>query len=362
MDWLRAMPSFPEIGGIVVVDGGGTRSRAALASADGELLGYAEGGPTNSRSAGDDEAAANVEAVIADAMAQAGSGSGPVTAVLVTSASVDTQAHADLLIGGVRRTVPTEATVAAVADTLGCWAATAAMKPAVAVIAGTGSSVLAASLSQGSRRFGGWDYVLGDEGSGFAIGAAALRETLLVAERRSDATALAEACRARLGITEIDELFDRVYKPEVDKASVAAFAVDVFELTATGDENATGLLAAEAARLAATVAAAFDQFDDLGTLGCFGGIWNDDGYRRLFGEALGAQGVDLPKIVRPGDTAMAGAVRIVLRHHGEGESMGEDPEPDENAAVARFTDALIQAKAAVEEGRDHAAGSVGSHG
>lgn len=344
MDWLRAIPPFPAIAGVVVVDGGGTRSRAALATAAGELVGYAEGGPTNGRSAGDDAAAANVEAVIADAVAEAGADGPPVTAVLVTSASVDTEAHAEVLATGVRLAVPEGATIAVVADTLGCWAATAAMAPAVAVIAGTGSSVLAGSLEEGSRRFGGWDYVLGDEGSGFAIGAGALRETLRVAEGRSDATALAEACRTRLGIEETDELFDRIYKPEVDKAAVAAFAADVFELAGKGDQPSITVVTDEASRLADTVAAAFDQFRDLSTLGCFGGIWNDELYCRMFGEALQDQVEREPQIVHPGDVAMAGAFRIVLRHHADGKPGPGDEAED--AAVACFTNALVAAKAA----------------
>ena len=346
MDWLRAMPSFDDVSGVVVVDGGGTRSRASLASADGRLLGYAEGGPTNQRSAGDHEASANVGAVIAAAIDQArtAEGSTPaVTAVLVTSASVDTQGHADVLTGGVRTAVPTEATIAVVADTLGCWAATAKLAPAVAVIAGTGSAVLAASLHEGSRRYGGWDYVLGDEGSGYGLGRGALRETLLVSEGSSTATALAEACVRRLGITDTDEMFDVVYKPEVDKSKVAAFAADVLDLAAAGDPDALRIVDTQAGLLADTVAAAFRDFASLETLGCFGGIWNAPIYRERFELALGARVTAHPAIVHPGDTAMVGAYRVVLRHHPAGAAG-----TTEDAAVDRFGTELAAAKAKAE--------------
>lgn len=348
MDWLKAMPAFPDVTGVVVVDGGGTRSRAALASADGALLGYAEGGPTNARSAGDDAAAHNVGAVIADALAAAGDHAPAVTAVLVTSASVDTRGHADVLSGGVRTSVPEGATVAVVSDTLGCWAATAKMAPAVAVIAGTGSAVLAASLDEGSRRFGGWDYVLGDEGSGFAIGRSALQETLRASEGRSSASDLAAACRERLGIGEIDELFDAVYKPSFDKSKVAAFAADVFDLAERGDERADQLISAAASDLADTVTAAFGQFDHLDALGCFGGIWNNGRYRAAFAASLAERVDERPDIVHPGDVAMAGAYRIVLRHHPEGEAGSA-----EDQAVDRFRTALLAAKeAAASESED----------
>lgn len=339
MDWLRTLPAFEDVSTVVVVDGGGTRSRAAVATGAGELLGYALGGPTNSRSAGDEAAAENTRAVIAGALADAARPLAP-SAVLVSSASVDTTAHADVLAGGVRRVVPESATIAVVADTLGSWAATAALEPAVAVIAGTGSSVLAGSLEHGSRRFGGWDYVLGDEGSGYALGRAALREVLLVSEDRSDAHVLAEAVRDRLGIDETDELFDAIYKPAVDKAHIASFASDVLDLATKGDPASGRIVDDQVTLLAHTVAAAFAASPGLNTLGCFGGLWNVETYRKRFGRILVAVSGRSPTIVYPGDVAMAGSLRLVLRHGPDG---ARGPEEDE--AVERFTAGLEAAQA-----------------
>jgi N-acetylglucosamine kinase-like BadF-type ATPase len=347
VDWLRSLPEYADVSGVVVVDGGGTRSRAGVAAGDGELLGYAEGGPTNSRSAGDAEAAKNVAEVIDTAIrSEHGTRSisgDEVTAVLVSSASVDTAAHAEVLASGVRTVVGSSATIAVVADTIGCWAATAKLAPAVAVIAGTGSSVLAGSLEQGSRRYGGWDYVLGDEGSGFALGRAALRETLFVAEGSSTARRLADAVRERLGIDETDELFDKVYKPEVDKARVASFAADVLDLAAAGDADCLRIVDEQAGLLADTVAAAFRDFTDLGTLGCFGGIWNAAVYQHAFGDALASRVDRLPNVVHPGDTSMVGSYRLVLRHGSNGVA-----DAAEDAAVDRFAEELAQAKEAAE--------------
>lgn len=340
MDWLRSIPTFADTSTVVVVDGGGTGSRAAVATGGGELLGYAEGGPTNSRSAGDDAAAENLRAVIAASLAAAARPLAP-TAVLVSSASVDTRAHAEVLEGGVRHVVPQGATVSIVADTIGCWAATAKLEPAVAVIAGTGSAVLAGSLEGGSRRYGGWDYVLGDEGSGFALGRAALREVLLVSEGRSTATALADTCRERLGIDETDELFDLIYKPKVDKSHIAAFATDVLRLATQGEPHAGHIVDVAVGELADTVAAALRAHPKIATLGCFGGIWNADAYRQRFQRAIVAASGRRPTVVHPGDTAMAGSFRLVLRKGASGAAG-----PAEDAAVDRFAAALVAAKGA----------------
>ena len=339
MDWLTSLPTFVDPSTVVVVDGGGTGSRACVATEAGEVLGYAEGGPTNSRSTGDEAAAENVRAVIAGAL---GAAARPlsVTSVLVSSASVDTAAHAEVLARGVREVVPAGATIAVVADTIGCWAATAKLEPAVAVIAGTGSAVLAGALDQGSKRYGGWDYVLGDEGSGYALGRAALREVLLVAEGSSSAEVLAEACRDRLGIgEETDELFDLIYKPEVDKAKIASFATDVLRLATQGEPHAAAIVEDQAAQLAGTVSAAFRDFTGLGTLGCFGGIWNADVYRKHFGRAVVRAVGRQPSIAYPGDVAMAGSFRLVLRKAPRGAAG-----PAEDAAVDAFESGLAAAK------------------
>jgi N-acetylglucosamine kinase-like BadF-type ATPase len=338
VDWLRSIPAFPDTTTVVVVDGGGTGSRAAVATGEGELLGYARGGPTNSRSAGDSVAAENTRAVIAAALADAARPLAP-TAVLVSSASVDTEAHASVLTEGVRQVVPAGATISVVADTIGCWAATAKLEPAVAVIAGTGSAVLAGALDQGSRRYGGWDYVLGDEGSGYALGRSALREVLLVSEGRSTGSFLADAVRERLGIDETDELFDLVYKPEVDKSFIASFATDVLRLATQGDPRSEALVDEQVRLLAGTVAAAFNDFTGLHTLGCFGGIWNVPTYRMRFGRAVVAASGRQPTVVYPGDVAMAGSFRLVLRR-----GPGGAPGTHEDNAVDRFEAGLLAAK------------------
>jgi N-acetylglucosamine kinase-like BadF-type ATPase len=338
MDWLRSIPTFADASTVVVVDGGGTGSRAAVATATGEVLGYATGGPTNSRSAGDEAAAENTRAVIAAALADAARPLAP-TAVLVSSASVDTAAHAEVLASGVRQVVPGSAQVAVVADTIGCWAATAKLAPAIAVIAGTGSAVLGGALDQGSRRFGGWDYVLGDEGSGYALGREALRQVLLVSEGRSGAVDLAEACRLRLRLEETDELFDRIYKPEVDKALIASFAGEVLALAAMGDPICEAIVDEQVALLAEPVAAAFREFAGIEVLGCFGGLWNEAGYQQRFDRAVtAAVGRELA-VVYPGDTAMVGSFRLILRK-GPGGAAGTR----EDAAVDRFEAELLAAK------------------
>jgi N-acetylglucosamine kinase-like BadF-type ATPase len=162
---------------------------------------------------------------------------------------------------------------------------------------------------------------------------------LLVSEGRSDGTALAEAVRERLDIDETDELFDLIYKPEVDKAYIASFAKDVLRLATDGDRRSDAIVEEQVRLLADTVAGAFREFTGIHTLGCFGGIWNVPFYRTRFNRAVIAATGRQPTVVYPGDVAMAGSFRLVVRH-----KPGGAPGPTEDAAVERFEAGLLAAK------------------
>ena len=55
MDWLRSIPAFPDVSTVVVVDGGGTGSRAAVATGDGAPPAI-DGGPVTDGGAASDGA------------------------------------------------------------------------------------------------------------------------------------------------------------------------------------------------------------------------------------------------------------------------------------------------------------------
>jgi N-acetylglucosamine kinase-like BadF-type ATPase len=81
--------------------------------------------------------------------------------------------------------------VAAIPDVELAHRAAFAGGPGVLVIGGTGSIAIARDRRGRARRAGGWGQLLGDEGSGFWIGRAALHDPVLRAKLRLDPLALA---------------------------------------------------------------------------------------------------------------------------------------------------------------------------
>jgi glucosamine kinase len=117
------------------------------------------------------------------------------------------------------------------------------------LIAGTGS-IAYAEIDGRRLRAGGYGYAIGDEGSGHAIGSAALQLLLRSYEKRIPSDALCEALAEHLGrASTVNEVLTAVYESDAPVATVAACARIVIELASTGERNATKIVQAAALAL-----------------------------------------------------------------------------------------------------------------
>jgi N-acetylglucosamine kinase-like BadF-type ATPase len=117
--------------------------------------------------------------------------------------------------------------------------------PGILVIAGTGSVVWGTGVDGRTLRVGGWGHLLGDEGSGYAIGLGALRELARTADGWSDARQLAEWLMPAMGIDGFDKLVK--WTTAATKREIAALAPIVLE---SEDEPARRVVRQAAADLA----------------------------------------------------------------------------------------------------------------
>ncbi|CAM3214884.1 N-acetylglucosamine kinase [Rhodothermus bifroesti] len=119
----------------------------------------------------------------------------------------------------------------------------------VVIIAGTGSVLLGRSLSGQIEVVGGWGYLLGDEGSGFALGRAGL-QAVAHALDGGPATRLRELLAERFGLSERDAIIHHVYQ---DRWPVQEFAPVVLEAARAGDAVALRIVEEQVAQLVAQV-------------------------------------------------------------------------------------------------------------
>lgn len=124
--------------------------------------------------------------------------------------------------------------VAIVSDFLPVLAAGTRDCVGVALISGTGSSAFARAADGRTARCGGWGYLLGDEGSGFAIGRAALQFALRGLETGTAPTPLERTVLESLGAHAVSAVTQAVYHNADVRATIARVAPLV---TAAADQN-----------------------------------------------------------------------------------------------------------------------------
>jgi N-acetylglucosamine kinase-like BadF-type ATPase len=124
----------------------------------------------------------------------------------------------------------------------------------VALIAGTGSVAVSwkrgiDGLPERAARRGGWGSLLGDEGSAFGIGRAAIRLALEDDERESNLCRAVKAQFADKGLSML----------QANKLVIADTSRIVFELEGRGDEEARALMTEGAVELAKLVRPLWQQ-------------------------------------------------------------------------------------------------------
>ena len=99
------------------------------------------------------------------------------------------------------RRIGAHARTLVVNDALVALEAGAPGAPGVVIISGTGSIAYGRNTRNEGARSGGWGHVLGDEGSGFWIGRAAIRAVLREADRRGPRTTLTPLLLQHFGVS-----------------------------------------------------------------------------------------------------------------------------------------------------------------
>ncbi len=242
------------------IDGGGSKTLALLAKQDGEIIGRGSAGPANYQQIGKDAAWAALDASIAAAFADSGQAWAPPVAACIGLAGVGRPEDRAALLQWAGQRMP-QTSLVVVSDAKLVLAAGAPAGWGIALICGTGSIAIGEDAGGRSARVGGWGPVLGDEGSGYAIGQAALRAIMAAYDGRGAPTALTQAVLGHWQLTAEPALVGRVYQARVAPADIAALAPLVDTAATLGDQVADSILTSagtELAIAAKAVAAALD--------------------------------------------------------------------------------------------------------
>ena len=230
---------------VLGIDAGGTKTVCQLADENGEVVAEARRGGANLQASGELE----VEKVLHQVMEEAiGDHDVRPAAVCLGIAGVDRPDDARA-VREIMRRIGYKARILVVNDALVALEAGAPAQPGVVVIAGTGSIAYGRNDRNEAARAGGWGYMLGDEGSGYWIGRAAVRAVLREADRRGPATLLTGLLLNYYGVSRAQDLIHHVYQGTLRPAAIASLAQCVQGAFSDGDPVALGILRGAADQL-----------------------------------------------------------------------------------------------------------------
>ena len=151
------------------------------------------------------------------------------------------------------------------------------------IIAGTGSVVFARAEDGTTRRVGGWGSLLGDPGSGYAVGRAGLRAVLAAFDGGKD-TEIRARVDEQYGIDERETLIREVYRDEFAVQNVAPLVIDA---AADGDPVAADILTSQAADLVQQVEWLLTEEDGIASrIALLGGMVQNESYAQVLRRVL----------------------------------------------------------------------------
>jgi len=246
---------------VLGIDAGGTKTVCQLADENGEVLAESRRGGANLQAAGELE----VEKVLHEVMEEAiGDHEVRPTAICLGIAGVDRPDDARV-VRGIMKRIGYKAKVLVVNDALVALEAGAPGAPGIVLIAGTGSIAYGRNEHNQAARAGGWGYMLGDEGSGYWIGRAALRAVLREADRRGPATRLTGLLLNYYGVARAQDLIAQVYHGGLRPSAIAALAQCVQGAFSDGDAVSIGILRGAADQLESSALSVARRLEMIGS-------------------------------------------------------------------------------------------------
>jgi len=259
------------------IDGGGTRTRVGLVDGEGRELARTEGPPALIDPASPESTIHVIIELCRRVVEQAGEVL-PAAGLWAGVAGAGNEPMRGTVEKALREAGIAER-VSAGTDAEAAFAdAFGDSQPGVLLIAGTGSIALGRGADGSMVRVGGWGAHLGDEGSGFAVGMAALGAVVRGRDGRSAATSLGPPILKKVGVDAPEGLIEWV--ASAGKGDVASFVPIVFREAKAGDAVASDIVDGAVDDLVAHVRTAIDRLGPWPVspvVACAGGLISEGG-------------------------------------------------------------------------------------
>ena len=215
---------------VLGVDGGGTKTIGLIADMSGNVLSSREVAATNPNVVGFEECAKTLSKLIQGCCEDIRCSPDELRSVVLGLAGADSAEFRERITDNLNALLVKSGSkalsIAVETDARVALEGAFDGGAGVVVIAGTGSNVIGKTVRGVVVSVGGWGRILGDEGSGFAIGRDGVRALTLVMDRRGDPTKLKELIAGKFHWTSREDIITAVYQEKFDLAQLAPLVME----------------------------------------------------------------------------------------------------------------------------------------
>lgn len=219
---------------VIGVDSGGTQTRAVVMNEARHVIGKGISAGGNHNAIGREQAVSHIQHAVLAAIENAGVQTEHIEAIGLGVAGAPAERELAWLCTIARAVLP-HAVLVPSSDVEIAMVGALGTRHGMLILSGTGSIVYGVNESGQSARAGGWGYLLGDEGSGFAIGQAALRAICRARDGIGESATLTDKVLTHLKLKDTTKLVEWTYGGDSPQTRIASLAVLVLDAADTGD-------------------------------------------------------------------------------------------------------------------------------
>lgn len=257
------------------IDGGGTRTTAAVSDENSNIITKAVGKTINFYAVGMENSRKNLAEIIDKLDISA------FEAAFIGCSALDNEADPETinaLCGGI-----INANIIAMNSDV--YVALKSAKGNCVAVCGTGSMVVGEKADGSIAVKGGWGHIIGDEGSAYSIAVNALKKCCVLCDKNMNAPLL-KAAESYFEVDGFRKAIDVIYSDETSKDYIAGFASKVGSLAESGCEISKEIIKSEARAYAQTVITLIKELESCEVLSLYGGVFQ---HNKMFRAAFEAE-------------------------------------------------------------------------
>lgn len=253
------------------IDGGGTRTTAAVSDENGEILFKVVGKSINFYSIGMEKARENLKDVINDIYKNIGEVK--FESAFIGCSALDNEAPRETITSLCDGIINAKK-IGMNSDVFVALASSGEDKCRAVAICGTGSIVTGVDENGNVKTKGGWGHIFGDEGSAYSIAVNALKASAMLYDEGRK-TPLVKKAEEFFGVEDFRDAIEKIYSPETTKDILAGFSTKVGEI-AEEDFVAKTVIINEAHFFSKTVLALLNEMKNCTLLSLYGGVFQNN--------------------------------------------------------------------------------------